>query len=148
MSGAETARRGLQQAVQALERRGATVQADTSTRSKNMLRVRLPEGGPVHVYVKTRATGTWQTDVRKGTPAPESADETRFWVFVDLTESPTAFYIAPAWWVENDIYQTHQAFLARFGGRRPRSPGSTHYGIPEQRIRQWRERWDLLGLEP
>jgi hypothetical protein len=148
MSAAETARRGLAQAVEALERRGATVEPDTSTRSRNTLRVRLPEGVPVQVYVKTRATGTWQTDVRKGTPTPESPDETRFWLFVDFTESPTTFYIAPEWWVENDIYQTYQADLARFGGSRPRSPGSTHHGIPKERISQWRERWDLLGLEP
>jgi hypothetical protein len=147
VSGTETARRGVGQAVEALERRGATVEADTSTRSKNALRVRLPQGGSVHVYVKTRSTGTWQTDVRKGTPTPESPDSDRFWLFVDLTETPAAFYVAPEWWVENDIHETYQADLARFGGNRPKSPGSTHHGIPEARISRWRERWDLLGLE-
>jgi len=58
-----------------------------------MLRVRLPRDDLVHVYVKTRGTGTWQTDVRKGTPAPESPDGDRFWLFSDLTRTPTVFYI-------------------------------------------------------
>jgi hypothetical protein len=112
-----------------------------------MLRVRLPQGGLLHVYVKTRATGTWQTDVEKGTPTPEYPDDDRFWLFVDLTQKPTAYYVAPEWWVENDIHEAWQADLARFGGSRPRTPTSKHHGIREQRISQWRERWDLLGLD-
>jgi hypothetical protein len=148
VSAAETARRGLAEAIEALERRGATVQVDTSTRSKNALRVRLPQGGLAHVYVKTRASGTWQTKIGKGTPTPESPDDNRFWLFVDLARTPTTFYVAPEWWGENDIHETYQADLARFGGSRPKSPGSMHHGIAEQRISQWRERWDLLGLEP
>lgn len=134
--------------MSALEQRGAAVEADTSSRSRNVLRVQGPQGGPIRVYVKTRRTGTWQTHVGKGTPTPESPADDRFWLFVDLTRTPTVFYIAPEWWVENDIYETFQADLARFGGSRPRGPGSTHHGTPEPRIGQWRERWDLLGLEP
>jgi hypothetical protein len=148
MSGAETARQGLAEAVKALEERGATVTADTSSHSRNTLRVQLPQGDLVHVYVKTRRTGTWQTNVGKGIPTPESPEADRFWLFVDLMSTPTAFFVAPAWSVENDIHETFQADLARFGGSRPRSPASTHHGIAEPRISQWRERWDLLGLEP
>jgi hypothetical protein len=148
MTGAETARQGLAEAVKALEERGATVRADTSSRSRNTLRVQLPQGDLVHVYVKTRQTGTWQTNVGKGIPTPESPEADRFWLFVDLMRTPTAFFVAPAWWVQNDIHETFQADLARFGGSRPRSPASTHHGIAELRISQWRERWDLLGLEP
>lgn len=148
MSAGETARRGLAQAFEALEQRGASVEADTTTRSRNTLRVRSPQGDLAYVYVKTRGSGTWQTKVDKGTPTPQSPDEDRFWLFVDLTRTPTTFYVAPAWWVENDIYATFQADLARFGGSRPRSPASTHHGIQESRISQWRERWDILGLEP
>jgi hypothetical protein len=147
MGAAETATRGIAEATAALKNRGATVRSSTSTHSKNLLRVSLPRGNYVDVYVKSRRTGTWQTDVRKGMPTPESPEDNRFWLFVDLTRTPTAFYIAPAWWVENDIHETYQADLARFGGSRPRSPTSTHHGIPEPRISQWRERWDLLGLE-
>jgi hypothetical protein len=147
MSAVETARRGLEQAIEELERRGAVVERSTRAPSSNTLRTRRPGAAPVEIYVKTRGAGTWQTDVRKGTPAPDSPDEGRFWLFVDLTRTPTDFYVAPAWWVENDIYETYQADLARFGGRRPTNPKSTHHGISEERIVQWRERWDLLGLD-
>ncbi len=137
----------MEHAVRALEQRGATARRATTTNSRNTLRVRLPQGDHVDVYVKTRGSGTWQTDIRKGNPTPESPDDDRFWLFVDLTSDPPGFFIAPASWVENDIYETYQADLARFGGSRPRSPASTHHGIREARIRRWRDRWDLLGLE-
>lgn len=101
----------------------------------------------MHVYVKTRGRGTWQTDVRRGTPTPDSPDDDRFWLFVDLTRTPTDFYVAPEWWVENDIYETYQADLVRFGGSRPHNPKSTHHGMSEERIAQWRGRWDILGLQ-
>jgi hypothetical protein len=143
----EVAQRGVELATQELERRGATVRSATNARSRNMLRARLPRGDSVDVYVKTRSAGTWQTDMGKGTPSPEVPSDDRFWMFVDLMSEPATFYIAPAWWIENDIYETDQAFLASHGGSRPRTPSSTHHGIPERRIRRWRERWDLLGFE-
>jgi hypothetical protein len=108
--------------------------------------VSVPGRDPANVYVKTRKTGTWQTDIRKGSPTGERAAERRFWLFVDLSADPPEFYVAPSWWVENDINETYQADLARFGGSRPRSPHSTHHGITEERIAAWRDRWDLLGL--
>jgi hypothetical protein len=74
MSAEDTARRGMQHAVKELEQRGANVRRATTTRSRNTLRVRLPRGDHVDVYVKTRGSGTWQTDIRKGTPTPESPD--------------------------------------------------------------------------
>ena len=147
MPALDTARKGIAVASAELERRGARVRPSTNTRSKNELRVSLPGGVAADVYVKTRATGTWQTDTRKGNPSTERADERRFWLFVDLTTDPPEFYIAPAWWVENDIYEAYEADLARFGGHRPRSPRSTHHGIREERVAAWRGRWDLLGLE-
>jgi len=146
MGAAQTARRGVEQAIEELERRGAVVEPATSTRSRNTLRARPPGGAPVEIYVKTRGVGTWQTDVRRGSPTPDSPEDGRFWLFVDLTRTPIHFYVAPEWWVENDIYETYQADLARFGGSRPKNPTSTHHGISEERIAQWRERWDLLGL--
>lgn len=146
MTAQDTAQKGIAAATAELERRGARVERAGGSRSRNWLRVSLPGVASADVYVKTRASGTWQTDVRKGTPGAERAGERQFWMFVDLTTDPAAFYIAPSWWVENDIYETYEADLARFGGSRPRSPQSTHHGIREERIAQWRDRWDLLGL--
>jgi hypothetical protein len=109
--------------------------------------LRSQQGQKLSLYVKTRRRGDWQTTVGHGQPRSQDDDETNYWVFVDLTEERPAYYIVPEWWIENDIFETFQAYLARHGGRRALSPSSTHHGIKTQRIAQWRSRWDLVGLE-
>lgn len=113
---------------------------------RNSLRVHPPRGPARRLYVKTRRRGDWQTDMRKGTPRTEDPEEQRFWLFVDLTVSPPQFCVAPAWWVENDIYEHTQAYLRRHGGRRARTPNATHHRITTDRVLAWCDRWDLLGL--
>jgi hypothetical protein len=146
MSAADVARKGIATAIDELSRRGASVAPDATTRGRNYVRV-VPAGGSARlVYVKTRASGTWQTTIEKGQPrAPEEA-ETEFWLFVDLTTVPPGFLVAPAWWIENDIFETHQEYLAKHGGHRRDTPAATHHAIPVKRIERWRDRWDLLGL--
>ena len=146
MSSTDTAAKGVDLARRALAERGARVSPDASARGRNYLEVITPSGSRNRVYVKTRSTGTWQTDIRKGQPrAPEQRTH-EFWLFVDFTTAPAEFLVAPEWWVENDIYETHQKYLARHGGRRRDTPSATHHAIPLKRIEQWRDRWDLLGL--
>jgi hypothetical protein len=101
-----------------------------------------PTGRRSVVYVKTRSMGDW----RKGTPRRLEEDESQFWLFVDLTVEPPAYYIVPESWIETDIYEKHQQALARHGGTRPCNPRSTHHGIATERVTDWRDRWDLLGL--
>ncbi|MBA2255889.1 MAG: hypothetical protein H0W05_01625 [Thermoleophilaceae bacterium] len=92
-------------------------------------------------------TGTWHTDTRRGQPREPERDETRFWAFVDLgTPDGSAYYLVPAWWIENEIHATHAAYLARHGGRRARNPASTHHAVQTRRIEEWRDRWDLLRV--
>ncbi len=79
MSGAETARQGLAEAVKALEERGATVRADASSHSKNTLRVQLPHGDACATSTSRDSADadTWQTDVGKPDPSrprPTSPD--------------------------------------------------------------------------
>jgi hypothetical protein len=69
-----------------------------------------------------------------------------FWVFVDLAERQPAFYVAPEWWVRNDIYEAHRAYLARHGGHRAQTEDSTYHAIQPDRVHQWRDRWDQLEL--
>jgi hypothetical protein len=101
----------------------------------------------ISIQVKTRTTGTWHAqvprDAQQSIPVP---DESAFWAFVDLSDELPQYYFAPRWWMRNDIYDTHVAFLARHGGTRPRTPQSTHHAISVARIAQWRDRWDLLGI--
>lgn len=146
VSARDTAQRGIEAATAELQRRGASVEPTQEGRSSNHLAVRATGGRPSVVYVITRTTKAWQTDVRKGTPRAPDEDESRFWLLVDFAASPTDFYIVPESWMENDINRAHEAFLAEHGGTRPLNPKSTHHGIGTERVAKWRDRWDLLGL--
>jgi hypothetical protein len=78
----------------------------------------------------------------------EDPAETSFWVFVDLGGEHPAYFIAPSWWVRNDIWQDHTAYLARFEQEHGHPRESTHHGTRTPRVEQWRNRWDVLGIFP
>lgn len=103
----------------------------------------------VSIQVKTKTAGTWHTSIRRGRSREEKQDETEFWIFVDIGRDPESrptFFVVPAWWMENSIYQEHQAYLDRHGGERAHNPESKHHAVPASRLAQWRERWDLLNI--
>ncbi|HEV2437718.1 MAG TPA: hypothetical protein VG077_17120 [Verrucomicrobiae bacterium] len=106
----------------------------------------------VHIQVKTKRGGrTWHASIRDGQqtlPPSKPLDETVFWVFVDLGEIDAAprFWIVPEWWIRNDIYATHQAYLDRHGGARARSHDSTHHAIDESRLSEWHGKWEIMGI--
>jgi hypothetical protein len=99
----------------------------------------------VAIQIKTKRSGDWQTDIRKGRADP-IPDDTHFWVLVDLGSERPSFYIIPEAWMQKSIYDEHQAYLARHGGHRARNPRSTHHRITNVRVHEWRDRWDLLGI--
>ncbi len=104
----------------------------------------------ISLQVKTRTSGTWHArvprDTQQGPPLP---DELSFWAFVDLaSEAPTSSRSVRGCEdaMRNDILEAHAAFLARYGGTRPRAPDSEHDTTRIDRIERWRDRWDLLGI--
>lgn len=103
----------------------------------------------VHIQVKTKRGGrTWHSSIVGSKPMTPLADETNFWVFVDLGELNTAprYWILPDWWIRDDIYTAHLAYLNRHGGQRASNPDSTHHAIDESRLSEWQGRWDILGI--
>jgi len=101
----------------------------------------------VYVQVKAKRSGTWHASTRRDAARREPvADENRFWVLIDLGLWPPSFYVVPHWWMQNDIHEHHEAYLARHGGRRAVNPSSTHHAIPASRVQDWRDRWDVLEL--
>lgn len=103
----------------------------------------------ISIQVKAKTSGTWHANLaRDAHKRDEDPAEEKFWIFVDLGAEQPAFYIAPAWWVENDISQAHSAYLERNGGKRVVNNDSQHHAIPLSRIAHWRDRWDLLGILP
>ena len=105
----------------------------------------------VHIQVKTKQKGHWHTSIREGKltePSANPKDETFYWVFVDLGDlnSVPRYWIVPDWWMRNDIYTAHQAYLEKHGGKRPGNPDSTHHSIDEKRLAEWKDRWDVIGI--
>lgn len=56
------------------------------------------------------------------------------------------YFVVPEKWIQKDIDAAYAAYLKRHGGKRARTPGSTHHAIRKDRVEQWRDRWDLLGI--
>ena len=141
--GTSVAERGIKLVLEELGTRGLSAERTAVGRSKNWLRLTAPDG-QVLLFVTSRRTGDWQSDIRKGRQREPQDSEHQFWVFVDLKTWQPKFFVAPEWWVQNDIHETHQAYLESHGGTRAFNPNSTHHGIKIDRIEKWRDRWDLL----
>lgn len=114
----------------------------------DILASNLDRSRTVSLQVKTRRAGTWQTSIDEGRRTRRKENETDFWVLVDLHDPPDSpeFYVVPAWWIRRSIYREHHGYLARKGGARAVNPSSKHHSITMRRIRQRKDRWDLLRL--
>lgn len=108
----------------------------------------------ITIQVKTkRGKGNWHSSIvgcKPGTCPSDPLTVTDFWVFVNLGESdcPPTYWIVPDWWVRDNIFHVHQAYLARHGGSRAHAPDSTHHSIDEKRLDEWKGRWDILQIFP
>lgn len=106
----------------------------------------------IHIQVKTKRGGrSWHSSITGSKPMSPPAsplDETNFWAFVDLgdLDASPRYWIVPDWWIRNDIYEAHKAYLDSHGGTRARNPDSTHHAINERRLETWQDRWDVLGI--
>jgi len=103
----------------------------------------------VYIQVITKRGGkNWHSSIVGSQPMARKDDEHNFWVFVDLGDVQTSprYWIVPEWWIKNDIYQVHQAYLNKHGGKRPRNPDSTHHSIEESRLEEWKDKWNILGI--
>lgn len=102
----------------------------------------------VHLQVKTRTKGTWHSNTGRANKRVRVKDELTFWVLVDLIPPQPEFYIAPNWWMENEMYKSHRSHLAKHGGVRPVNPKSKHIGIRTALVAEWKDHWEILGIFP
>ncbi len=142
----DTASLGREAVVRELQSRGWSSVTESWEGNRCWLAAKRDDGqSSVMILVKTKRTGDWQTSTNEGRPSRPVEHEDTFWIFVDLGRpSAPEFYIAPSWWVRNDIYNNHEEYLARHGGRRARSQDTMHHRIEPARVRQWRGKWDVL----
>jgi hypothetical protein len=100
----------------------------------------------VTLKVKAKTAGDWQASIDSGVPRQEVEHPTEFWVLVDLSNPVSAWFVMPAWWIENNIFEVHRAYLGRHGGHRAITDSSKHHSLEEGRVQQWRNCWSLLGI--
>lgn len=147
--GPKTARAGKYYVAAEINRRGANaVTLTDDTRNTEVRAWDDADTRQINIRVRSRRFGMWQTTIGEGRPSEPVGNETSFWIFVDLSAHTPEFYIVPEWWIRNDIYRAHQEYLEKHGGVRPRTHDSQHHGIALDRIQQWKDRWDILGVFP
>jgi hypothetical protein len=103
----------------------------------------------ISVQVKTKSSGSWHARFpRDAAEGSEDPGETSYWIFVDLGDEHPAYFIVPRWWVRNDIWRDHTAYLDRYLQEHGHQRESEHHGIQVRRVEQWRGRWDVLDIFP
>lgn len=103
----------------------------------------------IHIQVKTKRGGrSWHSSIVGSKPMNPPTDETNFWIFVDLgdLDAKPRYWVVPDWWIRDDIYRAHNAYLKSHGGKRARNLDSTHHSINEIRLKEWQGRWEILGI--
>ncbi len=146
----QTARAGEYFVAAELNRRGAYAVTFAGNMPKiDIVASNVKRTREVTIQVKTRRSGSWHSSIDEGRRRRQPhQDEKGFWVLVDLAtdKGPPIYYVVPDWWMRNDIYRAHRAYLRRHGGKRAINPQSKHDSIDIRRIAQWKDRWDLLKL--
>jgi hypothetical protein len=72
----------------------------------------------IETRVKTKIARHLATEHRLETAKARTEKVDAFSVLVDLGATHPEFYVVPEWWMENDIYEAHQEYLAQHGGHR------------------------------
>ena len=113
----------------------------------DILASNLDDSRRISIQVKTKRSGSWHArGSRDGVQCAEEADPDSFWIFVDLGDEQPVYYIAPRWWVRNEIWLKHTDYLARYRREHGRDRESDHHGILVSRVERWRGRWDQLRI--
>lgn len=146
----QVARAGEYFVAAELNKRGAFAVTFAGNMPKiDLLACNQNQSRTVHIQVKTKRGGnTWHSSIIGCQPMDPPEDEIVFWVFVDLGEWNTSprYWVVPDWWIRDNIYSTHKAYVDRHGGKRARTHDSTHHSINESRLQAWLDRWDVLGI--
>jgi hypothetical protein len=140
-----TAESGQVAIIDALRVRGAHDVVEERQGNRRLIRFKAADGRAFTVIAKSKKSGTWQASINDADTS--WAREGVFWIFVDVEDPKRPlFHVAPDAWVRADMRKYHQEYLDRHGGERAVSKESTHHAIDVRRLRDWRGRWDLLGL--
>lgn len=146
MTALQTAQLGIHAICEEIERRGGQDVCVRKEGNRSQVAFAAKDGKSYTVSPRTKRSGTWQTSIAYGKACMENPVERDFWLFVDIGCEPPKFYIVPAWWIANDIYEIHQKVLKSHGGHRKFNDDSNHHAISLRRIAAWEGCWEQLGL--
>ncbi len=84
----------------------------------DVLASNLADTRRISIQVKTKTSGTWHARYpRDAEECAEDPAEATFWIFVDLGAGQyPVYYVIPRWWIRNNIWQVHTAYLIRYKG--------------------------------
>ena len=97
----------------------------------------------VLIQIKSTGSDSWVVDPRLGCKRSEDPADNRFWVFVGFREEHPTYHVVPEWWIQNDMFERRQGYVARL------PPGAKEGGIQTvtpQQIREWLDRWGVLEI--
>ena len=79
-------------------------------------------------------------------PIPGKPDH--YWIFVSLKDGGQEYYIVPDEEVRSRLVREfHLAYLCKHGGQRPgKKHNSLHHSFQDKHLKEWKDKWDSLGL--
>ena len=138
--------RAIAAVVAELARRGAETRVERRGNRKEIIARGPGSNRDVVIMVRARTRGDWQAQASAGRVREPEAESSRFWIMVDLFADATNYYVVPEWWIQNDIHDKHQQYLAHHGGTRPLNEKSDTTKIETKRVVEWLDRWDQLSI--
>jgi hypothetical protein len=110
----------------------------------DILATDVHHGRVVAVQVKTTTSGSWLTSLAENVPGALPA-ERHAWVFVDLgrrADDPPSYYIVP----DEEFVRIKQKNAAHSTRHPGKSGGTMPLAIKRAQLKDWRDRWDELGI--
>ena len=149
MNNLTTSHKGFSATKKKIEKLGGIDVNEHKEGKKKHITFKSTTGKEFKITTRSKASGTWQTDIRYGKKRQEQIGEKEYWIFIDLETEPNIFYkfyIVPFWWIQNDIYTSHARYTSKYRGRRD-NDDSKHHGIELKRIEKWQNKWELIELK-
>lgn len=125
-----------------VERRGGFLERPTGR--ETILDVTDPTGSVRRVKLKTKAKGDWQARKSDAIQRPRNK-QIDAWVLLDIRRPARDAVVVDAEWMRKDMEDQLHAWLAADPTRD--AAENNHHKITDQRVAQWRGRWDLLALD-
>jgi hypothetical protein len=111
----------------------------------------------IPIQVKTIWHGYWQldadnfliinkhNDIQEVIGKESLSNSDLIYIFVRLiSQGDDEFYILQLRDLQEIIFDDYSQYLAKYNGKRPKNPNSTHIGMDTKLLQKFRDNWDLI----